>query len=326
LDQTVLLYANLRPYASNSTYNFRMSVASSLARVASVAVATCIIAIPTFAQSISEPAPAFESASVKPAPADAPMEGLGWMISLGRQTPPHGLLTMTGPLPPLIIFAYGVDDEVEARAMRARLPEWARNQKFTIVARPPENAPTTEQIRQMLRTLLEDRFALKAHRASHTGTVNELIVIKPGTTGPGLKTHDPSQACLQRGTAQPEQSATNTAPPFCGLDLQSSGGIFHVRMVDVTIPEACTLFGGLAGVLGGRGMDIVIDATGLKGKWDIALDFLPERDGPPTDSASDLSAPSFTAALEKQLGLRLKKGAGQIEDLILDQITQPTPD
>jgi hypothetical protein len=36
------------------------------------------------------------------------MAGLGWMIGLGHELPPHGLLTMTGPLPPLIIFAYNV--------------------------------------------------------------------------------------------------------------------------------------------------------------------------------------------------------------------------
>ena len=97
-------------------------------------------------------------------------------------------------------------------------------------------------------------------------------------------------------------------------------------MIDVTIPEACTLFGGLAGVLGGRGMDIVTDATGLTGRWDITLDFLPERDGAVSDSAADLSGPSFSAALEKQLGLHLKRGTGQIEDRIVDQIAQPTPD
>ncbi len=125
----------------------------------------------------------------------------------------------------------------------------------------------------MLRSLLKDRFALKAHRTNHTGTVNELLIIKPGATGPGLEPHDPSQVCVERGTAPPETSAPNATPPaVCGLELKSiASGIFHVSMIDVTIPEACTLFGGLAGVLGGRGMDIVTDATGLTGRWDITL-------------------------------------------------------
>ncbi len=253
------------------------------------------------------------------------------MIGLGHELPPHGLLTMTSPLPPLIMFAYNVQDEVEARAMRSRLPEWAQREKFTIVARSAQDTPTMEQLREMMRNLLEDRFALKAHRDTHTGTVNMLVIAKPGVTGPGLKRHDPSQVCLQRGSKPPETSAENvTQPPiYCGLELHSApGGAFQVRMIDVALPEACTLLGGLGGVLGGRGMDTVTDSTGLTGKWDISFEFLPERDGPSSDGSAntDLSGPSFTSALEKQLGLRLKKGTGQVEQLIIDRIAQPTPD
>jgi uncharacterized protein (TIGR03435 family) len=264
------------------------------------------------------------------------MNGTAFMIGLGHEVPPHGLLTMTSPLAPLIMFAYDVQDEVEARAMRARLPEWAQRDRFTIVARSPQDAPTMEQIRLMMRGLLEDRFALKAHRETHTGAVNTLVVAKPGVFGPGLKQHDPSHVCFQRASnPTPKTDEAITPPPvYCGLELHpADGGIFHVSMIDVSLPDACTLLGGLGGVLGGRGMDTVTDATGLTGKWDITLDFLPEKNGPAGDAnqqanqpAADLSGPSFTAALEKQLGLRLKKGTGQIEDLIVDHITQPTAD
>lgn len=252
------------------------------------------------------------------------------MISLGRQTPPRGLLTMTGPLAPFIMFAYGVDDEVEARAMRARLPEWAQRQKFTIVARPPQDNPTQDQLRLMMRSLLEDRFALQAHRENHTGPVNTLVVVKPGVTGPGLKPHDAAQVCLERdSTAKPSDvDPGRPAPAYCGLDLhQTGGGMFHVSMIDVTLPDACTLLGGLGGVLGGRGMQRVVDGTAPSGRWDITLDFLPERDGPAAvPSANDIAGPSFSAALERQLGLRLKKGSGPVEELIVDRINQPTPD
>ncbi len=252
------------------------------------------------------------------------------MISLGRHSPPRGLLTMTGPLAPFIMFAYGVDDEVEARAMRARLPEWAQRQKFTIVARPPQDTPTEEQLRLMLRSLLEDRFALQAHRETHIGPANTLVVAKTGVTGPGLKPHDAAKVCLAReSTGKPATAeAGSPAPVYCGLDLhQTADGMFHVSMIDVTLPDACTLLGGLGGVLGGRSLQRTVDGTGLPGRWDIMLDFLPQRDGPPGDpSASDIGGPSFSAALEKQLGLRLKKGMGQVEDLIVDRVSPPTPD
>ena len=290
----------------------------------------CLVCLPINAQKGSTQAPSFESASIRPAPADAPTDGLGFMISLGKQVPPRGLLTMTGPLAPFIMFAYGVDDEVEARAMRARLPEWAQRQKYTVVARPPQDNPTQEQLRIMMRSLLEERFALKAHRENHTGTINALLVAKPGLTGPGLKQHPADRGCTERmstGTQKPAERG-EPVPVYCGLDLHTTaGGGFHVSMVDVTLPEACTLFGGLAGVLGGRGMEPVVDGTGLAGRWDITLDFLPERDGPAVDpSASDMGGPSFSAALERQLGLRLKKDTGQIEELVIDRVNQPTPD
>jgi uncharacterized protein (TIGR03435 family) len=293
-------------------------------------LAACLLSLPAHAQNIAQPV-TFESATVKPAPDNAPTEGLGFMIALGKAQAPRGLLTMTGPLPPFIIFAYGVNDEVEARAMRARLPDWAQHQKFTIVARPGEAAPTTDQIRLMLRSLLEDRFALKTHRETHEGTVLQLSVAKLGTTGPGLQPHPASNTCIERSsnpTAAPDNNTT--APTYCGLELHTTAnGIFHVRMVNVTLPEACTLFGGLGGVLGGRGMTPVVDETSLTGRWDITLDFLPERNGPNNPASTgteDLSGPTFTSAIEKQLGLRLKKGTGTVEDLIIDHIAQPIPD
>lgn len=290
--------------------------------IQSFCVAACSLSFASHAQNVVTQLPTFESASIKPAAPDAPMEGLGFMIALGQSQTPHGLLTMTGPLPPFIMFSYGVNDEVEARAMRARLPDWAQHQKFTIVARPPEGAQSTEGIRLMLRSLLEDRFALKAHRENHTATVNLLSLAKPNTTGPNLQPH--TTACIKPGTPAPEGTAEK--PMLCGLQLnRKEGGIMHVSMVDVTLPEACTLFGGLGGVLGGRNMDRMVDATGLTGHYDITLDFqIDEANAPQT--TTDGGGPTFTGALEKQLGLKLKKGTGQIEDLIIDHIAQPTPD
>src|ERR1700749_2946508 len=89
---------------------------------------------------------AFDSASVKPAAEDAATGGTEFMIGLEKYVPPRGLLRMTTAVAPLIKFAYGIDDEVEARAMQSRLPGWAQHEKFTISARAPQDAPTLEQI------------------------------------------------------------------------------------------------------------------------------------------------------------------------------------
>jgi uncharacterized protein (TIGR03435 family) len=293
-------------------------------------MAACLLCLPVEAQSVAV-LPTFDAASVKPAREDAPISGVTFMIELGKQAPPRGLLTMTAPLAPFIMFAYDVQDEVEARAFWARLPEWAQHQRYTIIARPPQDAPTQEQIRLMMRSLLEDRFALKAHREKHSGTVETLTLAKLGATGPGLRSHEASQVCLQRQPAETSASleATQPTPIYCGLELhQMAGGMFHVSMINVGLSEACTLFSGLGGVLGGRGMNPIVDGTGLEGKWDITLDFLPERDGPAAGlpSGGDFSGPTFSAAMERQLGLRLRKGSGQVEELIIDHIGEPDPD
>ena len=295
-------------------------------------LATCLLCLPVQAQSTTAQSPAFEAASIKPAAAGAQTGGLAFMVPLARQASPRGLLTMTAPLAPFIMFAYDIQDEVEARAFRARLPEWAQEQKYTIVARPPQEASTIDQIRLMLRNLLEDRFALKAHRESQRGAVNILVVARPGVIGPGMKPHAAVPACLEHESVEPPRSPETgkPAPVYCGQDLHTApSGIFHVSLIDVTLAEASTLFGGLGGVLGGRTMEPVIDGTGLSGKWDITLDFQPERDGLSSDHlqpGGEPTGPTFTGALEKQLGLRLKKGSGEVEQLIIDHITPPTLD
>jgi uncharacterized protein (TIGR03435 family) len=152
-----------------------------------------------------------------------------------------------------------------------------------------------------------------------------LNVAKPGVTGRDMKAHDASRVCVRRGSAEASEPG-NPAPVYCGLELHQTGdGMFHMSMIDVSLPEACTLLGGLGGVVGGRGMNTVVDGTGLQGRWDLTLDFLAERNGPSGEtSTSDVGGPSFTAALEKQLGLRLKKGTGAVEELIVDHIAKPT--
>jgi uncharacterized protein (TIGR03435 family) len=81
---------------------------------------------------------------------------------------------------------------------------------------------------------------------------------------------------------------------------------------------------------------IVVDQTGLKGKYDIALQSTPDRgqvmfkgleDGKPaTDNAlpPDSSAPSIFTAVQEQLGLKLISTKGPVEVLAIDHIERPS--
>jgi hypothetical protein len=62
----------------------------------------------------------------------------------------------------------------------------------------------------------------------------------------------------------------------------------------------------------------VQDKTGLIGVFDFELGWTPDQ----VESKSD-SGPSFTTAIEEQLGLKLKSEKGQIEVLVLDHLEKP---
>ena len=61
------------------------------------------------------------------------------------------------------------------------------------------------------------------------------------------------------------------------------------------------------------------DSTGLKGEYDLSLDWTPE----PQDTlpaASEPSFPSLLTALQEQLGLKLQPKQVTIEILVIDHI------
>ena len=91
------------------------------------------------------------------------------------QPQPGGRLTISnGNLRMLIRFAYNVDDTQISGG-----PPWIDSDRYDIVAKGEGDA-TTDQLRQMLQTLLSDRFCLKIHRESKELPVYNLVVAKSG--------------------------------------------------------------------------------------------------------------------------------------------------
>lgn len=87
---------------------------------------------------------------------------------------------------------------------------------------------------------------------------------------------------------------------------------------------ATRLFGaGLAG------LKPVIDGTGLKGKYDLSLDWAPDIGNPTATTpnaesglpaASEPSGPNIFTALQQQLGLKLQPKKVTVEILVIDHI------
>ena len=114
------------------------------------------------------PLPAFEVASVKPAP-PPPLSGLNSSMRLDP-----GRLTCTNvTLKKLMVRAYDVKD------YQVVGPDWMTTALYTIEARlPPDTA--MEDLLLMIQGLLAERFQLAFHRETREMPVYELVVGKSG--------------------------------------------------------------------------------------------------------------------------------------------------
>jgi uncharacterized protein (TIGR03435 family) len=214
---------------------------------------------------------AFELATIKPLQ--------GYVNARGSASGPR--ITLSGyALEGLLMDAYGVESWQLVGG-----PVWRDTDPFEIVAKAPgDTAPTPEQSRQMLRTLLEDRFKLKVHRELRDAPVYALVVAK---NGPKLKkstANDP----LFTGSGR-EMKFQKLTMDFFAKQLSSSAGL-------------------------GRP---VLDKTGLTGEWDFTLRFM--RNPPP-----DSNIPGVFTALQEQLGLKLESQKAQVEHLIIDHAEKPS--
>ncbi len=71
----------------------------------------------------------------------------------------------------------------------------------------------------------------------------------------------------------------------------------------------------------------VLDQTGLDGKFDFVLEWVPEPSGPNPvgpDFTPDPTGPNFMQAVKEQLGLRLESQKAPTEALVIDHVDHPS--
>jgi len=231
-------------------------------------------ALSCFAQS-----PAFEAASVRSSPNAG--NGLNDERELIRTSP--GSLTIRGAsLHVCIEWAYDMPpSQVEG-------PAWLKDVGFDIVAKASTPADDS-QLRLMLRTLLAERFGLKAHIERKEVQVYELT--------------------LAKGGPKFQESAT-VGPPIFGNNGKDALVAERVSMSDLAEKISEPL---------GRP---VLDATGMKGHYDIHINALAYM-GADGNGQMDVMSFLFTA-LQQQLGLKLESGKDTPEILVIDSV-QKTP-
>ena len=153
-------------------------------------------------------------------------------------------------------------------------------------------------LRAMLRAVLASRFHNAYHYVDKDGPVYRLVVAKGGAK---LK-----QAAPDEKPGHLDQRGHISAP------MTMSG-----------------LANWLSGPVTGR---VVMDDTGLQGKYDVALNWTPDlgnqeqganNSGAPGEASG--GAPSIFTAVEEQLGLRLASGRGPLKGVVIERIDRPTP-
>ena len=228
-------------------------------------------------------------------------------------------------LPTYITFAYKLSLTPEqADSMIARLPKWVATGRFAIEARAAGN-PTKDQMRLMTQSLLADRFKLAVHFETQVVPVLAMTLAKTGKTGPGLRPHSEGVPCeATPATGGPPPRDSKVFPPVCDAYMlmispnkMARAGSRHTTMA--------LLAGALPGL--GRLERPAVDRTGLDGRYDFTLEWVPERRAPAApngDAPSDPQGPTFLEALHDQLGLKLESTRAPLEILVVDHVGRPT--
>lgn len=169
----------------------------------------------------------------------------------------------------------------------------------------------------MLQALLADRFGLKFHTEMRQLPVFDLVVDKDGSKLKPLPDPAPESA---DGARDPSTSAARTATP------PSPGTTTRIGRNQASMSVNGQSLAGLVGMLerqselDGR---IVIDKTGLTGRYTYSLQWSPQRLNARADPEAD--GPSLFTALREQLGLRLEPSKGPVQIVVLDAVSNPTP-
>lgn len=252
----------------------------------------------------SGPLPSFEVASIKPTKPGANDSDFSIRSAAGL------IWIRDEPLTRAIMFAYNLksDDQL------LQAPAWIVTEHWDIEAKAPrsqvqamKNLPQperTEHFRLMMQSFLAERLTLEVKMRTKIMPHYALVVAKKGP----------------RMTAGKNENRVS-------LDNDVGGGKGRITALGVSMDDLARALSHQAET----GNRVVVDATGLHGKYDFALTWTPydpnDRSGSSGSekAPSPDSGPSLFTALEEQLGLKLVSRKGPVQVLVIDHVERPTP-
>jgi uncharacterized protein (TIGR03435 family) len=188
-------------------------------------------------------------------------------------------------------------------------PNWLDSERFDIEAKMESAAAERlkalsrdqrrGEMQAMYQQLLADRFKLAVHWETRELPVYALV---PAKKGPNL----------QETKNPPGDSGTSS-----GNGMISDKGLTLTEFAESLTQELSTELG-----------RVVIDRTGIQGRYDLALKWMPDTGADATSGDTDRSAsdagPSIFTAIQEQLGLKLESAKGPVKVLVIDHVEMPT--
>lgn len=296
------------------------------------------------------PPPAFEVASIKPAPPLDPAKLMAGRMHFGMTVDAARVDIGNTSLADLIRIAYRV------KPYQIAGPDWMSSQRFDVLAKMPEGL-SKDLAPEMLQALLAERFKLAIHRENKEHPVYALVV---GKNGPRLKEAEPEAPAPPTGSeAAPSKQpgmvvglgdsqvrvdrnpdgkgASVAGGPFGNMKFSmGEGGAMRMEFARISMPA-------LTDFLSRFSDRPVIDMTELKGNYQVSMDIAredminvmrasaasmgiplpaghgPEMAGSPADAASTPSGSSVLAALQ-QLGLKMEPRKMPVETIVIDHL------
>jgi uncharacterized protein (TIGR03435 family) len=280
------------------------------------------------------PAPVFEVATIKPADAPNVAQLSAGKIHVGMKIDAGRVDAGFMSLGDLIRAAY------KLKSYQLTGPDWMNSQRFDMLAKMPEGA-TKEQVPDMLKALLADRFKLTVHNESKEHSVYALIVGKgglklkesapdaPPAAGESAPGGGASMSIRQNGDGRGATISTQsdgTVKTTMGAD-----GNMHLEMSKMDMPK-------LADTISRFVDRPVIDETGLKGNYQVVLDLSmadmmrvaraagaaipagPVVAGGAADTASDPGGGGSVFTAVQAMGLKLEPRKEAIDTFVVDRL------
>lgn len=222
----------------------------------------------------------------------------------------------------LILSAYGL---VDSQLIAA--PAWLDSDRYDIDARVTAPPGGPEALWPMVRSLLVERFKLKAHPEVRELPAYALTFARRDRQlGSQVRTTQVDCTKVSALTPDEVRAAARDGWPQCGMayfvnfmtTIPTGNNVkMRVRRSGITMPA-------LAVALQPLVERPVVDQTALDGRFDVEYTYSPQPPAPGVESVFGPDAPAISVALEEQLGLKLESRRLGVPVLVIDSIDRPS--